>query len=61
MRTPDAGVVGNDVDDQEQARRPQRVREPIEPLEAAEFRIDRAMIDDVVAVHRTGLRRLDRR
>jgi len=61
MRTADAGVVGNDVDDEEQARGFQRVRKPIEALEAPEFRVDRVMVDDVIAVHRTGLRSLKRR
>ncbi|PAV65983.1 hypothetical protein WR25_27209 [Diploscapter pachys] len=57
----DAHMVGDDIDDQPHVARLERGDEAAEGVLAAEFRIDRRGVDDVVAVHRPGCRGGDRR
>ena len=57
----DAHVVRHDVEDEAEAVLPQRVGETVERRLAAELRVDRAMVDDVVAVGRARPRPVDRR
>ena len=57
----DAHVVGHDVEEELQPVCVQRVGEADEVALAAEFRVDPAMVHDVVAVGRAGPRLLERR
>ncbi len=57
----DAHVVGHDVEQELQPVALQHVAEADEGLLAAELRVDLAVVDDVVAVHRARPRLVDRR
>jgi hypothetical protein len=57
----DRHVIGHDIDDEAEARSVQRIYQRGQTFFAAEFGIDVAEIDDVIAVHRASPRRQDRR
>ncbi len=50
----DAHMVGNDIDDQSHAVGAQSRHQPAQGRLAAEFRVDLAMVDNVVAMRRAG-------
>ena len=52
IREMHADMVGNEIEDQAEAVRLQRLAQPLKSLFAAEFRIELGVIDDVVAVGR---------
>jgi len=54
-------VIGHNVDDQAEARAVQRLDKHRQTRFAAQFRIYVAEVDDIVAVHRAGPGREDRR
>ncbi len=61
VRAADADVVGHEVENQSQIGPRQGLRQPCECRLAAEFRIERIVVDDVVAVRAPGTRFQKRR
>ncbi len=57
----DRHMIGDDIENNADPRRAQRMRQRQELFLSAQFRIDRRVVDRVVAVHRPGSRTQDRR
>ena len=50
----DAGVVGDEIEDEREPRLARRLQQPVQPLTPAEVGADGVVVDDVVAVRGTG-------